>query len=411
MVRRRHIYQLAGYNPVDIGAQYRRFARQLNIFKLTWNVDATLSDLERSNEESRAWWTVRAHSANWQVEAIHEVLLWDDIVRDDFRKPLPVRLLKSALALLDFIATGTMFRYVMANQRYAIFFLFPLFSLALFAVSAWYFARLLTDFLGLTGISAAVVDLLAGLIVFVSLLQWPGQRWRVLQLLDNWSFARDYLHGRRPDINARLDRFADALVARLNEAAVDEIVIVGHSLGAMLALDVLDRTLARNSNLGHHGASICVLTVGATIPKFALHPSAVGIRSKIARIVAEPSIAWAEYQARDDAISFYKFDPVSLRRVDGDRLDGKPVIRRVQIHDMLQPETFARYRRDILRLHYQCVMANDKRAPYDYFLMACGPVPFLRWVTSPAGLLDFIAADGTYRNLSRGHTIVAERAS
>ena len=408
MVRRRHVYHIAGYDPIDAGAQYRRFTRQLAVFQRTWNVDATLSDLEQSSTQSRAWWTVTARAANWQVEATHEVLLWDDIVRGDFTRSLPVRLLNAARAYLDFIVTGTMFRYIMANQRYAIFFLFPIFSVALFAVAGWFFARLLTASLGLEGVGAGVVGLLAGLAVFIGLLQWPGRRWRVEQLLDDWIFAQDYLHGRRPDIDERLDRFAQALISRVREAAVDEIVIVGHSLGAMLALDLLVRALAAEPELGRRGVAVCVLTVGATIPKFTLHPKAEELRRKIARVVAEPSIAWTEYQSRDDTISFYKFDPVSLRRIAGDRLDGKPLIRRVQIHDMLLPETFARCRRNVLRLHYRSVMANDRRAPYDYFLMVSGPVRFPDWTMSPDGLMDFIAADGSYRDPSRGRTMVAQ---
>ena len=81
MIRRRHVYHVAGYDPIDAGAQYRRFTRQLEVFRRTWNVEATLSALEASNEQSRAWWTVSARGANWQVEAGHEALLWDDIVR------------------------------------------------------------------------------------------------------------------------------------------------------------------------------------------------------------------------------------------------------------------------------------------------------------------------------------------
>ena len=398
MVRRRHVYHVAGYDPIEAGAQYRRFTRQLKIFQRTWNVDAALSDLEQSSEPSRAWWTVSAKGANWQVEAVHEVLLWDDVVRGDFTRPLPARLFHGARAYLDFVMTGTMFRYIKANPRYAGFFLFPVLSLALFAAGAWLFARLLTTWLGLEGASAATVGLVVGVAVFLGLLRWPGRRWRVQQLLDDWIFAHDYMHGRRPDFDPRLDRFAETFLARVREGGIDEIVLVGHSLGAMLVLDLLVRALARDPELGSRGPVICVLTIGATIPKFALHPRADGMRRKIARVVAEPSIAWTEYQSRDDTISFYKFDPVSLRRIGGDRLDGRPVIRRVQIHDMVTPETFARFRHNVLRLHYQSVMGNDARAPYDYFLMVCGPVAFRDWTTSPNGLLDFMAADGTYRD-------------
>ena len=408
MIRRRHVYHVAGYDPIDAGAQYRRFARQLEVFRRTWNVEATLSALEESNEQSRAWWTVSARGANWQVEAGHEVLLWDDIVRGDFTHPLPLRLFKAVRAYLDFIVTGTMFRYIFANQRYAIFFLFPILAVVLFAVGGWLAARLLIAFVGLEGMGAAAAGIAVGVAVFLLLLRWPGGRWRVQQLLDDWICANDYLHGRRPDIDARLERFAETLLARAREAAVDEIVVVGHSLGAMLVLDVLVRALARDADFGRRGVTICVLTIGATIPKFVLHPRAQDIRRKIARIVAEPSIGWTEYQSRADTISFYKFDPVSLRHIPDDRLDGKPVIRRVQIHDMLLPETFARARRSVLRLHYRSVMANDRRAPYDYFLMVCGPAPFLDWTTSPVGLLDFVAADGTYHDPSRPHGVLAQ---
>jgi hypothetical protein len=304
-----------------------------------------------------------------------------------------------------------MFRYIVANPRYAGFFLFPVLSLALFAFGGWFVAYLLTKLLGLEGVVAAVTGVVAGVAAFLGLLRWPGRRWRVQQLLDDWIFAHDYLHGRRPDVDARLDRFAQALVAQSRDSTLDEIVIVGHSLGAMLAIDILVRALALDPDFGRRGVKICLLTVGATIPKFALHPRAQDIRDRIARVVAEPSIAWTEYQSRDDTISFYKFDPVALRRIPGDRLDGKPVIRRVQIHDMVTAETFARCRRNILRLHYRSVMANDRRAPYDYYLLTCGPVAFRDWTASPQGLLDFVAADGTYRVPPCCPTKVAEPAS
>ena len=143
MIARRHVYHLAGYDPIDAAALYRRFTRQLDIFRRTWNVNASLSPLERPADRPSASWAVKATAADWQVEAVHEIWLWDDIVHGDAARPLPVRLYKAAVTYLDFIATGTMFRYVMANQRYAIFFLFPLLALVLFAAGGWLVARLL----------------------------------------------------------------------------------------------------------------------------------------------------------------------------------------------------------------------------------------------------------------------------
>jgi hypothetical protein len=226
-------------------------------------------------------------------------------------------------------------------------------------------------------------------------------------LLDVWRFADDYIY-RQCSLDARLDGFAKLVVDRARSAGVDEIVIVGHSVGAMLAIEVLDRALAADPDFVRAGPQICLLTLGATIPKFTLHKSADHARDAVARVAAEPAIAWTEIQSRDDLVSFYKFDPVALRRLAGDQLGGRPVVRRVQIHDMLRPRTFWRHRLDVLRFHYQCVMAADRPAPYDYFLAMCGPTPFVTWTTSPKGLLDFAAADLPRSQQSMVHVAVPQ---
>jgi hypothetical protein len=174
-------------------------------------------------------------------------------------------------------------------------------------------------------------------------------------------------------------------------------VIAGHSLGATIVIDLVARAIARDPSLGRHGPAICVLTVGATIPKLALHPKGEWLRQKVRRIADEPSLAWAEYQARDDVISFHKFDPVRLRRFDTVSEPGGLVIRRLQIHEMLGEASFRRFRFNYMRLHYQFVMANERRALYDYFMLLSGPVPFRCTINQPNGPDDLFAADGSLR--------------
>ena len=175
------------------------------------------------------------------------------------------------------------------------------------------------------------------------------------------------------------------LVERVQEGKFDEIIVVGHSLGALFALEIVARALARGGPVGDQGMPIGIVTLGATIPKCSLHPDAVQIRERVAQIVKATCIHWVEFQSRRDAISFYKFDPASLRKVSGDQLHTRPIIRHVRMNSMLSPDTFARYRFRFLRLHYQSVMANERRAPYDYYLMACGPVAFSDWTMAPLG--------------------------
>ena len=58
MVKRRLIFQVAGYDPVDAARHHRRFLRGLPIFAQTWNVAVASSGLSRHAADRPARWTV-----------------------------------------------------------------------------------------------------------------------------------------------------------------------------------------------------------------------------------------------------------------------------------------------------------------------------------------------------------------
>jgi hypothetical protein len=279
------------------------------------------------------------------------------------------------------------------------FFLVPFLNLFLFAAAAiaagWQAGTAAVAALssGAGGIAAGIVVALA---LFAALMRWPGERWRVGQAMADWMFARDYMLGRRPDMNARLDDFAARIIACARADDADEIVVAGHSLGATVAVDALARALQRDPALGRGGPMLAQLTIGAVIPKIALHPRGRWLREKVQRLATEPSLTWAEYQARDDFISFHKFDPVKLAPIDDRHPPEGVIVHRVQIHRMLTEPTRRRLRFNYMRLHYQFVMANELRAVYDYFMLMCGPAPFRRTVAAPDGPAGLYGADGSY---------------
>jgi hypothetical protein len=420
MVPKRYFLHASGFDPYDSVAQYRRFVREVARFAATWNVKAQVSAIHRSGIPDGQW-TVTTQAPGWQVVTVFELLDWSDIVRGELNRPAARRLAEGLATFAEFIFSGTAWRYFTANWRYGMFFLVPFLNLFLFAAVA----VLAADYVGTT-VAAALASTLWGIaagvaaafVVFTALMRWPGERWRVPQALADWIFAREYMLGRHPKMNARIEAFVAHVVACARRADVEEIVIAGHSLGAMVAVDVLARAFDRDPALGRHGPKLNLLTVGATIPKLALHPRGAWLRESGRRLAAEPSLTWAEYQARDDFISFHKFDPVKLTRLpppspppqagDGKPIflpplagegreggDG-PIIRRVQIHQMLSAPTLRRLRFSYMRLHYQFVMANERRAAYDYFMLMCGPAPFRRTVTQPNGPVDLYGADGAY---------------
>jgi len=393
MIGRRHVFHIGGYDPILPERQLERFCRSLSSFERTWNVSSQTPALANSSKVSSSW-DLEAWGPNWKTRVTLEMLRWDDLIQRDSQRGMWSRLGHSGLTLLDFVATGTLFRYMRANWKYAVFFLYPYLYVALFGLGGAGLAYATARLVNLTGVGAAISGILIPLTIFVALMHLFGPRRRINHVLDDAIFSREFLYGQRPEMEKRINDFACKIVERARKADVDEIVVVGHSLGAALVIAAVARGLEQDPQLAKHGPTFCILTVGATIPKFSLHPKGDQIRRATQIVADDLSIHWTEYQARDDAISFYRFDPVTLKRVSRDRSDGRPNIRRVQLHAMMDPASFRRHRFNFMRMHYQFLMGNDRRSPYDYCMIVCGPLDFDA-VTASSGAVSRFQADGS----------------
>src|SRR5262249_26053247 len=149
---------------------------------------------------------------------------------------------------------GALWGYLRENWRYAGFFLYPFLLLAALAGIATLAGVLIAQVGG-----SASAGVLAGLAVLAALLHWPA-RWLHLPLLfDDWLFSRRYIRGGEPALALRLERIARELVAAARREDADEIVVIGHSLGAVLAIDLLDRTLELDPAIGRGRARLALL--------------------------------------------------------------------------------------------------------------------------------------------------------
>jgi hypothetical protein len=393
MIARRHVFHIGGYDPITPEQQLQRVRRSLSVFQRTWDVRAGIVSGIEATPVSASW-EMEASGPNWNTRTSYEMLRWDDLILEDHVRGMGSRLGQSLVTLADFVVTGTLFRFMYASWKYAGFFLFPYLYVAGFAACG---AGIGYGLVRLTGVSGFAALLLAAAVtvgVMAGLLHLLGWRQPINHVFDDWIFSREFVYGQRPRMDARIDRFAERILERVRNADVDEIVIIGHCLGAALVMDLVARALERDPDLASRGPSLCILTVGATIPKFSLHSRGGRIRQATRAVADERRIHWTEYHARDDAISFYRFDPVILKRVSRERSDGRPNIRRVQLHNMMDKDSFRRHRFNFMLMHYKFLMGNSVRADYDYCLIICGPLPFDE-ITAPRGGVDRFGNDGT----------------
>jgi pimeloyl-ACP methyl ester carboxylesterase len=386
---KRHVFHIAGYDPATPGQVHQRFSRQFEIFKRTWNVKGTVTSLDSSS--TFPCWSLSTRGANWASDTTFELLAWDDLIAQASRRPVISRLARTCSTYLDLLFTGTLARYLFANARYFAFAVIPLLQAIALGVLSYLIASYTTEyFIESLAVRYLCTALIAAGLFFI-FLQWAGPRWRMFQAFDDWILSLDYIKGRDRDLDRKIDQFAARIASCVDSDQLDEIIVLGHSLGATLAVDAVARALDTMTSLAKHRAKLCLVTVGATIPKCALHPDGQRIRGQISKVAGEQSLYWVEYQAREDAISFYRCDPASLKRITGhsDRVERKPIIRRVHIKNMMSPSAYKRFRLRVLRLHYQFVSANDIRTTYDYFMLICGPLFVMDWAASNLGFLQF----------------------
>src|SRR5215204_2255364 len=142
----------------------------------------------------------------------------------------------------------------------------------------WSLSRSLGDLSSSILVGAALAAAL-----FVGLLQWPGRRLFVQHLLDDWIFARRYIHGEHAVLGPRFDRVAKRLCEAARASEADEVLVLGHSLGAVLAIDLLDRALRLEPRLGQDGSAVAFISVGSSIPKIGLHRAAARFRAAVER--------------------------------------------------------------------------------------------------------------------------------
>jgi pimeloyl-ACP methyl ester carboxylesterase len=223
-----------------------------------------------------------------------------------------------------------------------------------------------------------------------------ADRWLVIRVNNHWPYLREFGRGEA----TCFDRPIEIGVARLKELVnandADEVVIIGHSGGAPMAQCMVARALEIDPDLGRRGPRIVVLTIGSITPAIAFHPRALKMREIIRRIAIEPSINWIECQSRKDALNFWGVDPVAGVGIQLGLARCNPLVWEVRFRDMLSAEFYRKLRWKLFRLHFQYIMANHMRAPYDYFMLIGSPVPIMEWAKRQRDIVAAFSPEGKY---------------
>jgi hypothetical protein len=393
-IRRRRVFFIEGYEPKGADGFHRMFRREWNRFRANWGVTGKVHDIHFESDDIASW-DVETAGPNWQVSTRYEFLRLEPQIRKNLAQPMWLQLARTIRWIVGDLATGSLWRVFRASWRMGVLLSY---SQVLFVF--WFASAIVGGFsaaraTGLTSLPAIAVGAVTALGIFALLRPVVGAMF-VNQLNNCWPYLREFARGKPTDFDRSVELLAERLVAAAKTGDADEILLVGHSAGAMLALTTIKRALEMDPDLGIRRPNIAVITVGSIMPLFALHPAAAKLRDTIDAIATEPTVLWADCQAREDFMNFSGFDPVTGIGVDVGEQRCNPVIWQIPFQQMISIQTFKRMRFNYWRKHYQYIMSNEHRAAYDYYMFVCGPAPFSLWAAQEA-IGEAFAPDGTYR--------------
>jgi pimeloyl-ACP methyl ester carboxylesterase len=377
-VRRRILFYLPGYDP-GADRRYRTlFVRELRRYTKRFKIVRPQLSRETVSEDRLVQaWTIKAGEADQETETTYEVLLWDDLVRRDMGRPLLVGAFLNALALLHVAATGTLFRLCRASWKCGGVILYPFVMTLLLPGAVLVLAALsytlLSVGLGMPAWLTLTLGTAAGLVGLQRMAPWL-ERAFLWQLMNDWVFNWQHANGRRPDYMARLDAFTNHVQSRIGGMEVDEIMLVGHSTGAVTAVELAARLLARDDALGRDGPALSLLTLGSSLPIVAMQPGARSTRAEIEGLIVSPRLVWVDYQAPQDWMNFPRFNPTRDLRLQVPAAQvANPIIRSAKFREIIDPTTYREIKARPFRMHFQYLMANDFAGAYDILALTLGP--------------------------------------
>lgn len=376
-VRRRRVFFVSGFDPHGPRRYHRLYREEAERQAAISGYEVSTGRLNWPGEEPEAggpWFSVSGRSAGGAGRAVVENLRWDDIAREQMRRSTLSIYGLMVRALWRFAVSGALGGMIRLRKSVVIAAFYPV-GLALFYLAASLglglgAASVFADMLGLPLWTGAP----AGLVVAAAALTAARRMDRhayAFYLICDYAHAAAHAEGGDPELDRRMEAFGRRIAAVWALGDCDEVLVVGHSSGAQVAVQALAAALRVGAG-ATKGPKLSLLTLGQAIQMSSLLPGAAGLRRDLAFLGDSDLVDWVDVTAPADGACFALTDPVAAT-------GARPGLRNPKIisaafRRTLSPATRRRLRWRYFRRHHQYLRAFERPGDYDYFAITAGPL-------------------------------------
>lgn len=135
-------------------------------------------------------------------------------------------------------------------------------------------------------------------------------------IMHSLAFTARQANQEEPEIEERIDAFAQQLIERAKQNTDDEILLVGHSSGPILAISALARAISQYPKLFEHKARIALLTLGQCTPMLSLLPNANRFRQELSLLAQQKNLLWIDLSSNTDQICTPKTNQFEICHIE-----------------------------------------------------------------------------------------------
>ncbi|HEV7291547.1 MAG TPA: hypothetical protein VGN79_04440 [Devosia sp.] len=358
-VLKRKIFYIAGFDARGARYYHHLLDEQLASHAAKTGERITVSPRTHGSRMRDDW---AVENATAGVSTAFTFLRWDDLVRVAWvRNPLTLAW-RTLWAYLQMLGQLDFARLRPMGRGQLVTFLYPLLlAVVLPAVIALAAFGLLVSFVSVT--MAAALAVAIGLAGAVPLLRRVHAPWLIRFYIFNAGIAK----GWPAALDARLDDFVDAIASEVD--GYDEVLLVTHSNGSILAMPVMDRLLARWQGVAPAGFAL--VTLGQCIPLLACRRDAALFRDTLGR-VAQGDFRWIDIGSPPDGAAYHGVNPLLIH---ADTARPRVELISPRFHLFYDPATYHRGLRNKFEIHFDYLRSGDRVSPVDLPSLTTAPRP------------------------------------
>ena len=379
-IRKRRVFYISGFDPRGVAAYHRLYTEAARAHAARAGVTLEVGARRREGPLSSVW-SARRETESGPVETTFEFPHWDDIARRHWHAgwrrlyALAFKTYWHWLVASDFLVRRiyrvSKWNFLTGIAPALVLFLLPPLALAAswagYALGGHYSP-------GTAWIAWAAAA--AGFGLVIALGWWLERFFSLGWLLRTYGFVIDCSLARVPELDERVERFAERIADYAAASDDDEIIVVGHSVGANVAVATLVKALARKPDL-FRARVLGFLTLGGSIPMQGLMPWSGAFRRDLETLAGDPDLFWVDVTATQDVASFAGHNPVTASGVTvAGGPAAKPLVEPGGFRERLAPENYERASWDVFRMHFQYLMASEREWPNDYLSLTSDAIPF-----------------------------------